>query len=165
MRKLAGGDHAVRDHITVLTSFLHHFSGKGERAAGSESNVSAFEAGAGSSGDVVEFSGLGVNVVSAVAGGDVHVVGAAIEKNMAFSGQVAGDALVGNGVSAQCVAAIFDFYVAAQRKYLSFFLLLVGADGERLAFSRGDPQFVTELTGCCGRLLRCWGFRPRLADN
>ena len=126
--QFAGCHPAVMDHITLRASLFHHLAGKGKRSGACEGDAGAFVTKAGSAYHVIQLAGLGLEVVFAVAGGDVLVIAAAIEGEMAARRHFARGIVVAGLVGAKDKITVIDFYLTAQRINIARFFLRLGSD-------------------------------------
>ena len=94
-------------------------------------------------------SGFGANVVGAMGGFDVLVIGPAVEHHVAIRGRFSGVGVVVDRIGIEDVGAIVDFGLAAQFEDGPVFFLLQGADGDVLLRSREDGADGSE-DGCFG---------------
>ena len=83
MRQFAGGDRAVIDEIMIGAGLLDDFPGEGKGSGrGEHHGLAAVIAHSGGGGDVVEAPRLSGQVVGAVAGLEVVVIGTAVESEV-----------------------------------------------------------------------------------
>ena len=85
---------------------------------------------------------------------------------MAFRFDVAGGAVILNGIGMQNVITEVDGHIATQRIDLALLFLLLRGDAYRLSFSGGDLDLAADrIAGGRGGLLGSKNGRTRLADN
>ncbi len=135
MRQFAGGDGAVIHQVMFGGGFFHDLAGEAEGRGRGQHHAVAGKANSGSADDIVEDAGFGNQIVGAMAGPDVVVVGTAIEPEVPVRGGVAGVGVISDLVRAQDVAAIVNFAVAVQLVDGADHFLLDGAN-------RGDIFFL-----------------------
>jgi len=111
---------------------LDDFSGEGKRILSREDVAGFAHLQSDGSDDAVEGSNLGANVVSAMTGLDVFIVGAAIEDDVAFEFAVAGIGVVSHLIGVKDVVAVVNFGFAAEVVDGAIFFLLDGANGHGL---------------------------------
>src|SRR5579872_6983779 len=164
IRKFAGRNGAVVDHVVIGTGFLHDFAGEGKRSGRGQHYAAALKAEPGRGGDVVEAPGFSRQIVGSMTSFDVVVVGAAVESEMSGSRGLAAVGVVRDFIGPQDVGAIVNFGVAVQFVNLADFFLLQGADGSRIGvLARGLTGAGSGGSGCwslpflwsrrCGRTL------------
>jgi len=86
---------------------------------------------------VFEASGFGPDIVVAMSGFDVLVVGPAIENHVAIRGYTAGVGVVVDRVGIEDVGAVVNLCPATQFEYGPIFFLLQSADGDLLRIDGG----------------------------
>jgi len=100
---------------------LDNFSGEGEWILAGEDVPGIAHAKSDGPDHAIKGTDLGADVVGAVTGFDVLVVGAAVEHDVAFEFAVSGVGVIGDLIGAQDVGAIVDLRVAPQVIDGSFF--------------------------------------------
>ena len=128
------------DHITLRASLFHHLAGKGKRSGACEGDAGAFVTKAGSAYHVIQLAGLGLEVVFAVAGGDVLVIAAAIEGEMAARRHFARGIVVAGLVGAKDKITVIDFYLTAQRINIARLFLRLGSDNGGIGGPTGQRR-------------------------
>ena len=117
----AGGHGAVVDVVGAGAGFDHELAGEEKRVGRDEASAAGGPGGGGravqadGAGDVVEAAGAGLEVVGGVRGGDVLVVFAAGEADVAGGGGLVGVLVVGEGVGAEEVVGVGDLDLIAVR--------------------------------------------------
>ena len=149
MREFAGGDGSLAHEVVVGAVLLDDLSGEREGIGGGHRVAGGPHAQAHGSNDAIKGTDLSADVVGAVAGDDVFVVGTAVEHDVALEFGVSGVGVVGNLVGLQDVVAIVDFGRAAQVVDGAFFFLLHGADGDGF-FGVADRSRGQRWSGCGG---------------
>jgi hypothetical protein len=130
MGQVAGGDRSLAHHVVVGALLLDNFSGEGEGIGGGQDIAGLAQAQSNGSDHAIEYAGFGANVVSAMAGLDVLVVGTAVENDVALEFSVPGVGVVGDLIGVEDVGAVVNLDRAAQVIDGPIFLLLHGADGD-----------------------------------
>jgi len=128
MRQLASGDGAVVNQVVIGAGFFDDFAGKGERGGRGQDYSVGAKAQASGSGHIVKFAGFKREVVSAVRGPNVIVVGTAIECKMSAGGCFVGVGVESRFVGLQNVSFVIDFNGAVQLIDVAISFLLDGAD-------------------------------------
>ena len=136
-RKFACRDGSVIDDIVVWAGLLHYLASKRKGVGRSQDQPLSAQAHARGAVHVFEASGLGADVVGAMSGFDVLIVGAAIEHHVAVRDRISGTGVVVHGVGVQDVGAIVNLGLAAQLENRAVLFLLQGADGDVLFSDRG----------------------------
>src|SRR5262249_17750617 len=114
MRNFARSHRPVVQQVFLGAGLGHLSGGKVDGVGRGESRVVAAESSAGGSPNVVELPRLAADVVLAVAGGNVHIPGTAIQGGIAGDFGVAGDGIVGYVVPAENPGFELDLHGAAQ---------------------------------------------------
>ena len=123
----------MMDDVALVTHLLHHSSAKGKgRGTGQGDLVQALEVEAHGPHGVVKLSSSGLNVVGAVAAGDVLVVGSAIERYVTLNGSFASGVVVGGFIGVEYPAFVVDFHFTAKGVNIAGLLLRMGADSRGL---------------------------------
>src|ERR1700722_6829779 len=126
----------------VGTGLLHHLSREGEGSARSQHHAMAAEAQTGRAGGVVEAASFRRQIIGAMAGFDVVVVGSAIECEMASSGRLSAVGIVGHFVGTKNIAAVMDLGVVVQFVNVAVFFLLNGTDDGSIFELRGRASIA-----------------------
>ena len=126
--QFAGCHPAVMDHITLRAGPFHHLAGKGKRSGACKSDAGAFVTKTGGAYHVIQLAGLSLEIVFTVAGGDVLVIAAAIEGEMAARRHFTRGIVVAGLVGAKDKITVIDLYVTAQRINIARLFLRLGSD-------------------------------------
>src|ERR1017187_3609219 len=130
MGQFAGSDRSLAHQVVVGALLLDNFSGEGEGIGSGQDIAGLAQAQSNGSDHAIEYAGFGANVVSAMAGLDVLVVGTAVENDVALEFSVPGVGVVGDLIGVEDVGAVVNLDRAAQVIDGPIFLLLHGADGD-----------------------------------
>src|SRR3984885_11677859 len=110
MREFAGRDRAVVHQVVVWAGLFHNFAGKSKGGSRSENHTVAAKAQACGSDHVIEFAGLGDEVVGATAGSDGGVIGATVEREVALRVGFSSCGIVCSFIGAKDVRAIVNLH-------------------------------------------------------
>jgi hypothetical protein len=95
-------------------------------------------------------------VVNGFSGGDVNVATAAIERDVAFGGDVGRGSIIGGAVSVEVVILEFDLNIAAQRVIVAGLFAFAGVDDDWMLFTDGQDRLARALrSGIIALLARC----------
>src|ERR1700676_4620220 len=89
LRKFAGSDGAVINQVMIGAGLFHDFAGEGKRGGRGQQGAATVEAKTRGGGHVVEASGLGRQIVGSIAGSQVVIVRATIERKVSRGGGLA----------------------------------------------------------------------------
>ena len=131
MRQIAGGNRSLAHQIVFGAVLFDNFSGEGEWILAGEDVPGIAHAKSDGPDHAIKGTDLGADVVGAVTGFDVLVVGAAVEHDVAFEFAVSRVGVIGDLIGAQDVGAIVDLRVAPQVIDGSFFFLFDRSHGNR----------------------------------
>ena len=99
-----------------------------------------------------------MQVVSAFTGADVYVAMATVQRNMAFSRNVARRGIVRNQVAAKDIVRELNLHVAAQGVNLGRLLAFARVDNDWLLFADGYTHFLVAWSrGRSGSRRLGWG--------
>ena len=110
-------------------------------------------------------AGLGADVIAPMAGRDVLIVEAAFKHQIACGGDLAGAAVVGNGVRPQRAVSELNFDLTAQGINITSFFLRARLDCDRLAFRSRNWKLLAQLALGFALLFDRHAGGLRLADN
>src|SRR5215467_7364555 len=129
-------------NVFVGAGLLHHFAGERNGAGGSEGYASAFETRAGGPVHIVKLAGMGMDIVSTFAAGEMEVAAAAVEGDVALGSHVTGGGIVGCGIGAKVIIAEMNGDVAAQSVDVPGPLAFIGIDDDGLLFAHRQVQLL-----------------------
>src|SRR5205085_12138018 len=126
VRHFANGDVALVNDVTIGAGLFDELAAEDEVIWRGERHAAAVQAHAGGAGHVIEAAGLALKVVERVRGGDVLIVRAAGNVNVAGSGDFTGALVVGHLISLEGDAAVADLGVAVEGVPVASLLHAIG---------------------------------------
>src|SRR5271166_5033912 len=130
MGQFAGGDRSLTYQVVVGSLFFDDFSSEGKRIGGGQDIAGFAQPQSYGSNHAVECPNLGADIVSAMAGFHVLVVGAAIQNDVTLQFAIPGIGVVSDLIRVEDIGAIVNLDCASQMVDRAIFLLLHGADGD-----------------------------------
>src|SRR5262249_48497779 len=109
-------------------SFFDKFSGKCKRSGRSEDDVISLKAKPGRCRDIVEVAGFSSQVVVSMAGFEMVVVWASVEREMPVGYRFAAVGVVSHFISPEDIGSVVDFHIAVKFVKIAVFLLLIGTN-------------------------------------
>src|SRR2546421_2097328 len=128
MRHSAGGYGAVMNDIAVKADLLHDLPRESKWVGASQDIPSTTRPRPGCAHHIVEGAGAGPDVVSAMAGFNVLVVGTSVQDHVAGSSYQACAGVIGRLVGEDYVVTIVQLHITSGLVDVSGFLLLGGTD-------------------------------------